>query len=171
MGKKRVAVTIPEETYNQSAKDNGAKIRFYTKTATDHKQVIIEGKRPSGAKWKLICDEEMVDVLTALNNAGISTLWSCQGRGYRDVGDQRIFDPGYITIRYPKTQSLFVLAGTIIQHHFKKSIITRRIDDVGRVSFSIYDTKKYDISAGAIARQMVHSKANAIWDDIYVMDN
>lgn len=45
------------------------------------------------------------------------------------------FDPGYITIRYQKTQKLFVLAGTIILYHFKKSIITRHIDDAGRVTF------------------------------------
>ena len=168
---KTIAATIPEAMRNQSAKDNGSKIRFYTKNKTDHKQVVIEGKRPSGAKWKLICDEEMVGVIKALNNAGISTLWSCQGSGYHYNEDQRIFDPGYIAIRYPKTQKLFVLAGIIILYHFKKSIITRRIDNAGRVTFNIYDTKKYNISPGEIARQVIHSKTNEIWNEMYVMDN
>ncbi|MBR1988624.1 MAG: hypothetical protein IKA36_06295 [Clostridia bacterium] len=157
----------------QSAKDNGAKIRFYTENNTDHKQIIIEGKRPSGAKWKLICDEKLKDVITDLNNNGISTLWSCEGKGYchSNITDETTFDPAYITIRYPSTLKLFALAGNIIRNHFANCIILRSIDDCGRLNFKIYDVVKYQLSPKQLLKYVIrHKESEIAMSEAYVMD-
>jgi len=46
---------------------------------THHEQVIIEGERPNGNRYKLICDKGIVDLIRKLNDNGVRTAWSCEG--------------------------------------------------------------------------------------------
>ena len=119
MRRKIAKARRPKSTDEDSARYNNQKIKFYTENRTMHEQVIVSGVRPNGHHWKCICDKGMEDIITELNNMGITTLYSCVGDASANESKRK-----YIKIRYPRTNKLLQQAVKAIAEQYPDMLIT-----------------------------------------------
>ena len=94
-----------------------SKLKWYLNNS-DHKQVILEGTRTSGAHWKIICDEGIKDLMYELNSLDYYTIFSCEGGEYGGT---------YVLIRKPKTKKKYLKFLEILKNYFKDGVFF--IDD------------------------------------------
>ena len=62
----------------EAPKGSCQKMKKQTANSTDHKQVLIKGRRPDGTKFIFECDEQIAGLLKEINLAGVPTMFSCQ---------------------------------------------------------------------------------------------
>lgn len=90
-----------------------------------HKQVSVEGTDIYNKLYKFECDEELVDILKALNVIGIKTVFSCCGKG-RHRGYISWYDEDFDN-RYAK--ALLIALKTIIAA-FGKIVLERKFNKI-----------------------------------------
>lgn len=86
----------------------------------DHKQVLLEGMRTTGVKWKIVCDEGIKDLMYKLNSLDFYTIYSCEGNEYGGT---------YIMIRYPKTKKKYKEYLDVLKNYFNDSILCVKEED------------------------------------------
>ena len=93
-----------------------SKLDFYLNHPenSNHKQILLEGTRTTGAHWEIVCDEALKDLMYKLNSSDFYTLFSCEG-GKNCVT--------YVMIRKPRTKKKYFQFLEILKEYFNDGIL------------------------------------------------
>ena len=99
-----------------------SKLDFYLNHPenADHKQVLLEGLRTTGAHWKIVCDEGIKDLMYKLNSSDFYTIFSCEGGKWGGT---------YVLIRKPRTKKKFKEFIEILKDHFNDGVLCIEDED------------------------------------------
>lgn len=81
---------------------------------SNHKQVLLEGTRTTGAHWKIVCDKGIKDLMYTLNSLDYYTIYSCEGGKYGIA---------YVMIRRPRTKKRYFQFLEILKNYFNDGVL------------------------------------------------